>query len=166
MSSLPSPRPSTPRPTSRSSPLAFSPARPRRGLVEAAVNVEGAYMDRDYAQVGREQQRVETKRGTAIVTLTPPAAGAVTMSVTATSGDAYAFKEVASGYSPSGNFIHVEQLEPALLKVGDRAAFRVSSTSEARNFYFEVVSRDRVVFTGSTASPATALPVAPVLAPH
>jgi CD109 antigen len=70
--------------------------------VEAAVNVEVAYMDRNFAQVGREQKRVETKRGTAIVTLTPPAAGAVTMTVTATSGDAYATKEVAAGYSPSG----------------------------------------------------------------
>ncbi|MDO8614037.1 MAG: MG2 domain-containing protein, partial [Dehalococcoidia bacterium] len=133
--------------------------------VEAAVNVEVAYLDQNYAEVGREQQRVETKRGTALVALTPPAAGAVTMSVNATSGDAYAFKEVAAGYSPSGNFIHVEQVEPTLLRVGDKAGFRVSSTSEARHFYYEVVSRDRVVFTGSTDSPDIAFTVTPAMAP-
>ncbi len=87
------------------------------------------------------------------------------MSVNATSGQAYAFKEVTAGYSPSGNFIHVEQVDPALLKVGDRAGFRVSSTSEARHFYYEVVSRDRVVFTGSTNSPEIAFTVTPAMAP-
>src|SRR3990172_5749990 len=78
------------------------------------------------------------------------------VTVAASPGDAYANKEVPAGSPPSGNFIHVEQLEPALLKVGDKANFRVNSTSEARNFYYEVVSRDRVVFTGSTDTPEIA----------
>jgi CD109 antigen len=132
--------------------------------VEARVNVDVGYLDENYNQVGDEQQQVETKRGTALLSLTPPA-GAVTMNVNASSGDAYAFKEVAAGYSPSGNFIHVEQLEPTSLGIGDKARFRVSSTSEARNFYYEVVSRDRVVFTGSSGSPDIAFNVTPAMAP-
>ncbi|HLA19149.1 MAG TPA: alpha-2-macroglobulin family protein, partial [Dehalococcoidia bacterium] len=132
--------------------------------VEAAVNLDVAYMDENYSQVGTEQQRVETKRGTATLRLAPPA-GAFSLSVTASSGDAYAYKEVTAGYSPSGNFIHVEQLEPALLKVGDKANFHVSSTSEARHFYYEVVSRDRVVFTGSTDTADIAFTVTPAMAP-
>ncbi len=132
--------------------------------VEAAVTVDVAYQDESYAQVGQERQQVETRRGTAVVGLTPPA-GAVTLTATASSGDAYAFKEVAAGYSPSGNFIHVEQLAPVLLKIGDRANFRVSSTSEARNFYYEVVARDRVVFTGASDSPEISFGVTPAMAP-
>ena len=115
--------------------------------------------------MGQEQQRVETKRGTAILRLTPPA-GAFGLTVNANSGDAYAFKEVTAGYSPSGNFIHVEQTRA---RRSSRSAtgprFHVSSTSEARNFYYEVVSRDRVVFTGSTDSPEIAFTVTPAMAP-
>ena len=132
--------------------------------VEASVDIDVAYMDEDYNQVEQEQQRVETKRGTALLRLTAPA-GAITMDVNASSGDAYAFKEVTAGYSPSGNFIHVEQLDPAILGIGDRASFRVSSTSEARHFYYEVVSRDRVVFTGSSDSPDIAFSATPAMAP-
>ncbi len=132
--------------------------------VEASVNVDVSYMDEDYNQVGDEQRQVETKRGTALLQLNPPA-GAVTMSATAYSGDASAFEEVAAGYSPSGNFIHVEQREPTLLSIGDRANFHVSSTSEARNFYYEVVARDRVVFTGASGSPDIAFNVTPAMAP-
>lgn len=132
--------------------------------VEASVRVDVAYQDENYDQVGQDQQGVETKRGTALLRVTPPA-GAVTMSVNASSGDAYSFKEVAAGYSPSGNFIHVEQLEPTLPSIGDRANFRVSSTSEARHFYYEVVSRDRVVFTGSSDSPEIGFSVTPAMAP-
>ena len=94
-----------------------------------------------------------------------PPAGAFSLTVSASSSDAYAYKEVTAGYSPSGNFIHVEQLEPVLLKVGDRANFRVASTSEARHFYYEIVSRDRVVFTGSSPSPDISFGVTPAMAP-
>jgi CD109 antigen len=132
--------------------------------VEASVSVDVMYFDESYDVVGEEQEEAETKRGTALVGIIPPA-DAVTMNVNASSGDAYAFKEVAAGYSPSGNFIHVEQLEPLLLGVGDNASFRVSSTSEARHFYYEVVSRDRVVFTGSSDSSDFGFTVTPAMAP-
>jgi CD109 antigen len=132
--------------------------------VESDVTLDVVYFDENFNQIADEHNQIETKRGTALVALSPPA-GAITLNVTAASGDAYAFKEVTAGYSPSGNFIHVEQLEPTGLKIGTKANFRVSSTSEARNFYYEVVSRDRVVFTGSTDSREISFQVTPGMAP-
>lgn len=133
--------------------------------VESDVTVDVTYYDENFTQVADDHKQIETKRGTAILSLDPPS-GAVTMQANATSGDAYAYKEVSAGYSPSGNFIHVEQLHPLEVKTGDTANFRVSSTSEARNFYYEVVSRDRVVFTSSTNSREISFKITPGMAPN
>ena len=56
-----------------------------------------------------------------------------------------------------------QQGEPTLA-VGSKASFRVASTAEARTFYYEVVSRGRVVFTGS-ASGDISFRVTPAMAP-
>ncbi len=132
--------------------------------VESNVTLDVYFTDDNFAEVSRVQREVETQRGTALVSLNPPE-GAVSMNATATSGDAYAFKQVNAGYSPSGNFIHVEQSDPLELKVGSRAHFSVSSTSEARNFYYEVVSPDRVVFTAVSDSRDISFRVTPGMAP-
>ena len=131
--------------------------------VEAAVTVDIYYMDEDYTEVGHETKRVETGRGTALVELTPPE-DAVRATIQAVSGDAYAYKEVTSSYSPSGNFIHVQQQGELDLAVGDTASFRVASTAEAGTIYYEVVSRGRVVFT-SSASGDISFEVTPAMAP-
>jgi len=131
--------------------------------VEAAVTVDVTYMDEEFMRVGQDTQRVETNRGTAMVQFTPPEE-AVRMTIWASSGDAGASKELTAAYSPSGNFIHVQQLGSPALAVGDLATFQVVSTSEARTFYYEVVSRDRVVFTGSSAGEVS-FRVTPAMAP-
>ncbi|MFH0916543.1 MAG: alpha-2-macroglobulin family protein [bacterium] len=131
--------------------------------VESAVTVETTYLDEEFGEVGHERQQVGTSRGTAMVRLTPPQK-AVRVMISATSGDAGAFKELTAAYSPSGNFIHVQQLGSPALAVGDTATFRVASTAEARTFYYEVVSRGRVVFTGS-ASDDIYFRVTPAMAP-
>jgi CD109 antigen len=59
---------------------------------------------------------------------------------------------VEAGYSPSGNFIHLEQISQGTPKIGEAIGFKVYSTKEAANFYFEVVARDRVVFSDFTQS--------------
>ncbi len=130
--------------------------------VESKVNFDVYYMDEKYQQMGEEHKEVETKRGTTLVTLDPPD-GAVRLNINAYTGDAWTGKEVTAGYSPSGNFIHVEQREPLDLKAGDAARFHVDSTSEARAFYYEVVSRDRVVFTGATDSADIEFKVTPAM---
>ncbi len=132
--------------------------------VEARVNIEVTYMNDDWEQIGRESRSVQTKRGTALLRLAPPAK-AVRMNVYASSGDAGAQKEITSAYSPSGNFVHVQQQGSPALAVGDIARFGIVSTAEARNFYYEVVSRGRVVFTGSTTGDVV-FKVTPAMAPN
>lgn len=118
--------------------------------VEASVRLSVYYMDENYNQIGEEDtEEVETKRGTSLVEFKPPEE-AVTMSVYAESGSAYADSNLSASYSPSGNFIHVQQRGDLDLAVGDSAKFDVASTAEAGTFYYEVVSRGRVVFTNST----------------
>ncbi len=131
--------------------------------VEAAVNVDVSYMDEDYSEVGHESERVETARGTALVQFDPPE-DALRMTVQASSGDAYAYKEVGASYSPSGNFIHVQQQGTMGLAVGDTARFQVASTAEAGTIYYDVVSRGRVVFTSSTSGDIS-FKVTPAMAP-
>jgi CD109 antigen len=132
--------------------------------VEARVNVDISYWDEDYSEVGRDTKTVDTGRGTALLRLEPPAK-AVRMTIYAQSGDAGAQKEITAAYSPSGNFIHVQQQGGPSLAVGDTARFNVLSTAEARNFYYEVVSRGRVVFTGSTTGDVI-FQVTPAMAPQ
>ena len=73
---------------------------------------------RTTARSAQETQRVETDRGvgTAHARRRPRTRRACRSS--AYSGDACAYKEVDAAYSPSGNFIHVTQLEPTDLAVG------------------------------------------------
>jgi CD109 antigen len=131
--------------------------------VEARVNVEVYYTDEDWNQVGQEAKRVETSRGTAMLEFTPPD-DAVYMSINASSGDSYAWKELTTAYSPSGSFIHVQQTSSPTVAVGDEVTFDVVSTHEAGTFYYEVVALDRVVFTGS-ASDEISFTVTPNMAP-
>lgn len=132
--------------------------------VESQVSFSANYMDEKYQSSGEEQRTVETKRGSALATLDPPD-GAVNLNLSAHTGDAWTSTAVSGGYSPSGNFIHVEQREPLDLKAGDTASFHVDSTSEARTFYYEIVARDRVVFTGAIDSPDIEFTVTPAMSP-
>jgi CD109 antigen len=131
--------------------------------VEAAVNVDVSYMNEGYGEVGHESRQVDTSRGTAMVRLTPPEK-AVRMTVSASSGDAGAYKELTSAYSPSGNFVHVQQQGAPTLAVGDTARFEVASTAEAGSLYYEVVARGRVVFT-QNGSGDISFTVTPAMAP-
>jgi CD109 antigen len=132
--------------------------------VEARVKVDVSYLDETYNEIGRESKSVDTSRGTGLLRLAPPAK-AVRMSIYANSGDAGIQKEVTAAYSPSGNFIHVQQQGNAALSIGDTARFAVLTTAEARNFYYEVVSRGRVVFTGTTTGDI-AFKITPAMAPQ
>lgn len=131
--------------------------------VEAQVSLEASYMREDYSQAGQETRTVQTKRGTALVEFSPPDE-AVTMSIGATSGSAWASKQVIAAYSPTGSFVHVQQTGDLALSVGDRATFTVASTVAAGTFYYEVVSRGRVVFTSSARDDISFL-VTPAMAP-
>lgn len=131
--------------------------------LEAEVSVEVYYYAEDYSDIGHERQTAETRRGADLVQFTPPE-GAVRMAISAASGSAWAGKELTAAYSPSGSFIHVQQTGDLQLAVGDTAQFSVAATAETGTFYYEVVARDRVVFS-SSGGDEISFRVTPAMAP-
>ncbi len=132
--------------------------------LDAQVELSIAYLDEDFQQFDQKTQRVQTEKGKALVKVTPPS-GAIAMEANAWSGDAYAWKMVQAGYSPSGHFIHLEQISSGPLALGDQAEFKVHSTREAAAFYYEVLSRGRAVFTDYTRSDTISFQLTPLMAP-
>ena len=132
--------------------------------LDAQVELSIAYLDEDFQPFDQETQRIQTEKGKALVTTTPPSE-AIALETHAQARDAYAYKMVQAGYSPSGHFIHVEQLTSGPLAVGDRVEFKVHSTREAATFYYEVLSRGRVVFTDYTRSDTISFRLTPLMAP-
>ena len=132
--------------------------------VDASVQVSIAYLDEGFQEVARETRKVQTEKGKGLMKVTPPQ-DAIALQAQARAGDAHAWKMVQAGYSPSGHFIHIEQISSGKLAVGDRAEFKVHSTKEAQTFYYEVVSRGRVVFTDYTHSDRISFQLSPLMAP-
>jgi CD109 antigen len=77
---------------------------------------------------------------------------------------AQASMTIQASYSPSGNFIHLEQLTEGTPKVGQKITFRVYSTNRAVNFYYEVISRGMVVFSDYTTSRDISFNATPLMA--
>ena len=132
--------------------------------VDAGATVRVAYFGHDLESIGLESLEAEVTGGRALVQVSPPAE-AVAMTVTADAGQGHARLALQSSYSPSGSFIHVEQTGEPLLEVGSTATFHVHSTSQTGNFYYEVVSRGRVVFSSMARTPEIAFSLTPDMAP-
>ena len=132
--------------------------------VDQRVSVNLVYMDKTLEPTERRSQNVTTRNGTAVLTVEPPK-GAVALSVEASADGAHASLALQASYSPSGSFIHVVQEGPANLSVGGQARFRVHSTQETTNFYYEIVARGKVVFSQVSQSPEISFSVTPVMAP-
>jgi CD109 antigen len=132
--------------------------------LDAVVKATIAYLDGDYKEIDTQEKEITTRNGKALVSTTPPAAG-VAMIIEVTAEGAVASKIVEASYSPSGNFIHVEQTSEGIPQIGEQIKFRVYSTGRATNFYYEVVSRNKVVFTDFTKSNTIAFNTTPLMAP-
>ena len=132
--------------------------------VDSDVNVTLTFFDRNLNRITEESFDVTASDGKAIVEIEPPD-DAVTLTIAASSPNAYAAITLPASYSPTGNFIHVEQTGDARLDVGQQASFFVHSTGEARNFYYEVVSRGRVVFSDVSQSPDISIALTPDMSP-
>ena len=132
--------------------------------LERRVNVRVGYVDKNFIHLETREQRVTTRNGVAALTVRPPE-GAVGMDVMAEAAGAHASLSLRAGYSPTGSFIHVVQEGPGALNVGDVARFRVHSTGETANYYYEVVARGKVVFSQVADSPEISFPVTPIMAP-
>ena len=93
-----------------------------------------------------------TDKGKALLRVNPPEQ-AIALTLEAVSEQAWAGLNLQASYSPSGNFIHVEQSGDPLLNVGDTARFKVASTAEQRNTYYEVISRAKWPSRASASRP-------------
>ncbi len=140
--------------------------------VDAQVQLNLSYMDRDFDSLEQETVRVATEQGKAIARTTPPKDSvSLNLEATATSrvegeeSQAYATLALQAGYSPSGNFIHLEQVSGGTPRVGGTIRFHVHSTREASSFYYEVISRGRVIFSQVSRSPDIAITVTHLMAP-
>jgi CD109 antigen len=139
--------------------------------VETAVNVSVIYINEDLEEAGTEEINVDTTNGKALVEVTPPEDSVAMIlecfELTPDSSiqPARASRVVEAGYSPTGNFIHVEQVSEGIPQIGEEIVFKVYSTEEATNFYYEVVSRDKVVFTDFTSGDEISLVTTPQMTP-
>ena len=122
--------------------------------MDEEVQISLFYMGKDFDSVKQETVRGRTDGGKALVTIVPPE-DAVALNLEATAGQAHTSLTIQSGYSPSGNFIHLEQVTEGPVRVGDTVEFHVSSTKEAANFYYEVLSRGRGNILGTYSTHRT-----------
>ena len=137
---------------------------PDKKPADAEVRINLNYLNKKFEQVKQDNQQVSVRNGKAMVKITPPQ-GAVAFTLNASTGQSNAMLSLEAGYSPSGNFIHLEQLSQGQLKVGGTARFKVNSTKEAANFYYEVLGRGKVVYSGLSRSPEFEVTLSPLMAP-
>jgi CD109 antigen len=132
--------------------------------VDSQVNITITYMDENFTDFATDNLNVSTSRGKALLELAPPEE-AIALMIEANSGDSYTSRTLQSSYSPSGNFIHLEQVTEGTMKIGQEIAFKVYTTDRATNFYYEVLSRGMVVFSDYTTSRDITFSVTPLMAP-
>ncbi len=144
----------------------FKPGLPSRFLVisqdpgnqplDTSVQVTITYIDKDYQKIKEEKREVKTSKGKTMVETTPPdrAVAMVVESFELTPVSsrfpAQTSLTLTASYSPSGNFIHLEQISGGTPKVGETIRFKIYSTQQASNFYYEVIARGTVVFSDFT----------------
>jgi CD109 antigen len=144
---------------------------PDNEAVDSKVDVTVTYLNKKLEEISKDERDVDTSGGKALIEVNPPA-DSVALAIEAfeltpisSRQPAQASKMVEAGYSPSGNFIHVEQISQGTPQIGELISFKVHSTKEAANFYYEVVARDRVVFTDFTQSDVISFDTTPLMTP-
>ncbi len=124
--------------------------------LETTAKVTITYLDENYTKIKEENKEVKTVKGKVIVETTPPeksaamAVEAIELTKNSSRTPGQVSLTLTAAYSPSGNFIHLEQISQGTTGVGDTIKFKVNSTKQAVNFYYEVISRGTVVFSGYT----------------
>ncbi len=139
---------------------------PDKQPVDIAARIRIVFEGENFEVLGEEQQSVTTQHGVALVHLTPPE-GALSMMVEGAGQNAdAAVARIGAVYSPSGSFIHLEQISQGQLKVGDTARFRVATTHQTRSLFYEVVARGMVAYSGRTEEPEIEIVLTPGMAPE
>jgi CD109 antigen len=137
---------------------------PSNDPVETDVQATITYLNSDYKEITDEEKQVKTTKGKAIIEITPPE-NSVALVIEAATDQSQASQIVTASYSPSGNFIHLEQISEGTPKIGEPIKFQVYSTREAANFYYEIVSRGTVVFSDFTKNREITFDTTPLMAP-
>ncbi len=137
---------------------------PDNKLKEASLQVKVTSIDKDYKTKNLIEKNVKTDKGKAVIDIIPPG-DAVAMTIECSGANAYATRAVTAGYSPTGSFIHVEQVGNSIPKVGEEVKFQVHATKEAANFYYEIVSRGKVVYSSFTGNNEITIKTTPLMAP-
>jgi CD109 antigen len=132
--------------------------------VEANVKATITYLNSEYKEIKNEEKPVKTAKGKAVIEITPPE-NSVALVIEASTDQSQTSQIVTASYSPSGNFIHLEQISEGIPKIGEPIKFQVYSTKQAANFYYEIVSRGTVVFSAFTKSREITLDTTPLMAP-
>ena len=128
--------------------------------VDTDVLLYVSYHDENLDYILDESLNVSTVNGKALVSIEPPKDA-----VNAAVGSDYgSYITLNASYSPTDSFIHLEQTGDVDLSVGDTVRFTVHSTRQGR-FYYEIVSRGRVVFSDTSDSAEIAFVTAPAMAP-
>ncbi len=139
--------------------------------VDAKVDTTVTYSNSKFETIKTDKKTVQTVKGKAILDITPPE-GAIALSIEAfeltpvsSVQPARAYKVLQASYSPSGNFIHVEQTSEGTPKVGQKIIFNINSTNRAVNFYYEVIARGKVVFSAYTTNKEISFSTTPLMSP-
>jgi len=139
--------------------------------VDAKVQIDITYLNEQLSEEGKESHEVDTTGGIALLEVTPPEKSVAMivdgfeLTPVSSREPAEASVVVEAGYSPSGNFIHVEQVSAGVPQIGERVTFRVHSTEQATTFYYEVVARDKVVFSDFTRGSEISFTTTPGMTP-
>jgi len=137
---------------------------PDNKLIDKELDVNVKYFNNDFEVFKNEEQTANTTNGKVMLEITPPE-DAVALSIVVSTPEASAERALEASYSPSGNFIHVEQISQGTPELGAEIKFKVYSTREAANFYYEVVSRGKMVFTSYSTDDEIAFTTTPLMAP-
>ncbi len=139
--------------------------------VDARINTTVTYSNEKFETIRTDNKTVQTVKGKAVLDLNPPA-NAIALSIDAfeltpvsSTQPAQASKVLQASYSPSGNFIHLEQTSEGTPNAGQKIAFNINSTNRGVNFYYEVIARGKVVFSAYTRNREISISTTPAMAP-
>jgi CD109 antigen len=137
---------------------------PDNKLVDTEINTHITYWDKDLKQAKQLDLKGQTEKGKLLVEISPPL-NSVAMTIDCSSQGSSASKTLEAAYSPTGNFIHLEQTTEGTINAGDNLKFYVYSTGEAKNFYYEVITGGRLVFSDYTQGNEITLKTTPAMSP-
>lgn len=139
---------------------------PEQQSVDAMVQLNLSWQDDDYEQTHSSSETVRTTNGIGSLTVTPPDDAVMLTLDGSVNSASWAYLNLRAGYSPSSTFIHVAQETSGTLTVGQTARFHVSATNEARSFFYEVLSRGKVIFSDVSETPDIEVTLTPLMAPE